>query len=282
MENMDWQTFGHEKVKKILSLQLNKNQFFHSYLFFGEQGLGKKKLAEEFAKKILKTENLLTHPDFFILKSNTENSEITIDLTRKFMSDFSETPFASKNKVGLIDNAENLNLVSQNALLKTLEEPPANSVLILLASRKLLPTIISRMQTFYFYSFSINKLKNFAESLNKKPTIEYLNFSFGLPGRLLNFFTDKEFFEKEKNICLSYENLQKFSEAEKLLQINSYADMENEQIFKLLESWLRWEFFSSTKKVKDITKLNVLCESILNLKANLNKKFIFQNLFFKI
>lgn len=99
------------------------------------------KIAEENLRKPLK----LPHPDFLILEG--ENS-ITIGQVRDLEKELALKPYSEPVKIALIHQAEKLTLPAQNALLKTLEEPPANSLIILTAPKAnfLLPTIVSRCQ----------------------------------------------------------------------------------------------------------------------------------------
>ncbi len=63
----NWETFGHNQVKRILDLQLTSGRFAHAYLFLGPESVGKKMLALELAKKILGVSQLNNHPDFSLL-----------------------------------------------------------------------------------------------------------------------------------------------------------------------------------------------------------------------
>jgi len=102
-----------------------------------EEGL---KLAESFLGK-----TVLNHPDFFLLE---DQSSIKISHVRELQHQLSLKPYTAPFKVALINEADKLTLPAQHALLKTLEEPPASSVIILTAPNKetLLPTIVSRCQ----------------------------------------------------------------------------------------------------------------------------------------
>src|SRR6185369_16832179 len=151
----NWVSFGHEKVKSILEKQLAQGRFPHAYLFGGPEGLGKKQLALKFAQKILQTEKVLSHPDFQILDLE---GEIGMESVLDFISGLSFKPFAGSHKVAVVNNAQNLNTQSSNALLKTLEEPAGGTIIILISSTtQLLATIVSRCQVFSFYGFSEKK-----------------------------------------------------------------------------------------------------------------------------
>ena len=112
-----WTTFGFEAVKNILDKQMKAGKLAQAYLFCGPEGIGKKTLAVELAKKILQTENVSNHPDFQIL---SEEGEISVERVRQFIAGLSYKPFFAEKKVAIIDSAQNLNTQSGNALLKTL------------------------------------------------------------------------------------------------------------------------------------------------------------------
>jgi DNA polymerase III delta prime subunit len=102
----------------------------------------------------------INNPDIFTLN---QASGWSIELIRQVKHFFSQKPFNHQNKITIIYQAENLNIESQNALLKTLEEPGPNNYLIIITSRpsKLLPTVTSRCQTI--------KLKNALQPSNHTP-----------------------------------------------------------------------------------------------------------------
>ncbi len=161
---------GNTKVKKILENAINNKTILHSYLFIGEEGIGKKLLAKEFAKTILCTSednkpcdickscvefNSNNNVNFSII--NEDGSGIKIEDIRNMQNKIAEKPINSEYKVYIIDDAELMRDDAQNCLLKTLEEPPEYVVIILITANenKILNTIKSRCIKLYF-----NKLEN--------------------------------------------------------------------------------------------------------------------------
>lgn len=276
----NWQTFGHENVKSILNKQIGVNRFPHAYLFAGPGGVGKKTLALEFAKKVLGAENLSIHPDFAILD---EPGEITIELILDFISRLSFKPFLAQKKIALINNAQNLNLQSGNALLKTLEEASPSTIIILIAdSARLLPTIVSRCQVLNFSLFSINQLAEFAKQENLALSESLLNLSFGSPARLKKLSQDGEFLSNEGKTVEQYKNFQKMSLGEKLMSISGLAELEVEDLTKKLLTWLMWQIGRLADKPGDYVKVRALGDSLHSLKQNQNKKLILQALLLRI
>lgn len=276
-----WQTFGHNGAKSILEGQLKTNMFAHAYLFSGPQGIGKKTLAFEFAKKVLVTEKPESHPDFHILDAGSE--EIKMEQVLDFIPKLSFKPFLGGKKVAIINNAENLNQQSSNALLKTLEEPSSSIIIILIAgSGRLLPTIVSRCQVLNFSNFSPEQLKEFSESSKISVSDEVIGLSFGSIARLKQLAEDKDFLQSQKELLEKYQAIAKMPIAEKLLAITEYSDLENNQLENGLLTWLNWQTQDLANEPKNYTKVSALTESITGLKMNKNKKLVLQSLFLKI
>lgn len=139
----------------------------HAYLLTGQAGLGLTEFAYQMAKSLLCEQQdapcgqcsacvqfeQQTHADFFALKVEEGKKEIGIDQIRQLTSRLMQTAHQGGYKVAFIPQAEQLNHSAFNALLKTLEEPPEKTVLILSAYQpsRLPATIISRCQTLEFY-----------------------------------------------------------------------------------------------------------------------------------
>ncbi len=277
---VNWQIFGHQRAKNILEKQLAQDKFPHAYLFWGLAGLGKKQLAMEFAHKVLSAERLDNHPDFQILDAN---GEITMELALEFVSRLSLKPFLGKRKIAIIDNAQNLNQHSSNALLKTLEEPSASTIIILIASPgKILPTIISRCQVLNFSGFSRSQMEEFAEANKLKINPAMLDLSFGSLATLRALSQDSDFFREQSDIVESYKNATKASVAEKLTSINTLADLETDKLEEQLSTWLFWQLHRLEDKPEDYQKVQALTDSLNGLRQNKNKKLVLQGLMLKI
>lgn len=177
---------GHHSNKKILEKHIMTGNISHSYLFEGKDGIGKKLMAYEFAKNILKVDNLNSSPDFKFISRQEGKKDIIIEQVRKqLIDDVYIVPSSGDKKVYIIDEAELLNIAAQNALLKTLEEPPSYVVIILISSNisAFLPTIISRLNILSFGGIENNELKEYITKKYKvdlsNSLIEYLEGSIG-------------------------------------------------------------------------------------------------------
>jgi DNA polymerase III subunit delta' len=161
-------TVSAKTILTVFSKIVRHNRLAHAYLFVGPKQSGKKTAALQIAKFLncaqpfednfcgkcsscLKIHNQ-SHPDMYDLWSNEDS--IKIEDIRKITERTQMRAHEAKKKVFILNNVENLTLESGNALLKTLEEPAANSLLILTTSlpEKILGTIRSRCQILYFYA----------------------------------------------------------------------------------------------------------------------------------
>lgn len=145
--------FGHDLQKKLLEKSICEKNISHAYLFDGKKGIGKATIAKKYAMGILGTDNLDNNPDFKYIGKKDEKKDIIVEQIREeLIDDVYLAPAASDFKVYIIDDAEYLNVASQNALLKILEEPPQYVVIILISSNvsTFLPTIISRLNKISF------------------------------------------------------------------------------------------------------------------------------------
>ena len=156
---------GQESAVTQLQKALQGGRLAHAYLFHGPRGTGKKLAALKFTKALycaaasdgaceacaacrrIANRN---HPDVLLVEP--EGAAVRIDAVRMIQNRLSFKPYESERTTVIIDGCETLSLPASNALLKTLEEPPGNALLLLLAGRKeaLPPTIMSRCRLLPF------------------------------------------------------------------------------------------------------------------------------------
>lgn len=276
---MDWQTFGHEQVKRILGQQLLSGRLPHAYLFLGPDGIGKKILALEFAKKLLETGQLTNHPDFQMLGSE----DLTMERVVEFIGQLSFKPFAARRKVAIIDAAESLNPSSGNALLKTLEEPPKNTVLILVAGRQtLLPTIVSRCCVLRFNAFSRQQLMTFAAQQGLPAPEAVLTLSFGKISRLRQLLADADYLGQQQNLAAQWEDIKSQRRGQRLLSVTRLSGEETENLPELLTTWLFCQAARLGHEPKSYQTAQCLLDGLVACRTNQNKKLILQNLFLKV
>ncbi|KPI47142.1 DNA polymerase III subunit delta' [Clostridioides difficile] len=151
---------GQNFAKKYLTNSIKKNKLNNAYMFEGIDGIGKKKFADELSKLLLDYENLENSPDYVLIKP--DGNSIKIAQIRNLQSDIVIRPHKDY-KIYIINNAEKMTVEAQNALLKTLEEPPNYAIIILVTNNKesLLETIKSRCDIIKFSPIPIEDLKRY-------------------------------------------------------------------------------------------------------------------------
>mgnify|MGYP001611627686 CR=1 FL=1 len=213
---------GQDKPINILKGYIEQSRLAGGYLFVGPEGVGKKLVAQTLAKVVNCQEETLDacdrcascckvdknqHPDVHIIEStdreinpvrsttqmNTSekaSNGIKIEYIRQLQNDISYKPYEGRKKVFIIDNAHRLTAEAQSALLKILEEPPSDSLIILISDKPalLFKTIISRCKILKFSPLERAKLKEILKkdySLGNEIAHFLAYFSEGRFGRAL-------------------------------------------------------------------------------------------------
>lgn len=228
---------GHDRQKEILSKSIESGNISHAYLFFGNSGIGKKQVALEFAKYILKTDNLENHPDFKLVSRIEDKKDILVEQIRKeVIDDVYIVPAVGDRKVYIIDEAETLNTASQNTLLKTLEEPPQYITIILIASNisTLLTTILSRVNQVPFEGVSNLELKKYIKD----------NYNVEFSDRIIEYFDGsigKAIYAIESELTLKYEKVDKlygYINAKNTIEAMKYSneiELDKDELLDYLE-----------------------------------------------
>ena len=190
----NWQ----KEQSDYLNEMLRADKFPHALLFTGPDGTGKSEFAVEYAKKLLcksdqeeacgschscKVFSAETHPDYINIAPAEEGKLIGVDVIRELIVTLTKTSQFGGKTVAIIENAEQLNRNSANALLKTLEEPTANTILILVCSypHRLLPTIRSRCLRMDFPVPEKQAALSYLQAQNVKEAELYLQIAHGSP-----------------------------------------------------------------------------------------------------
>ena len=241
-----------------------RDRVAHAYLFCGPEGVGKKLIALEFAKLIncaepgqdggdcgclscSKTERGL-NPDVRLFDYPDEKT-IKVGHVREDVENAVHlSPYENPYKVFIIDGAERMNFNAQNAFLKTLEEPPRNSVIILITplADLLIPTVRSRCQAVVFQPLPEEEVRRFLES--EKPEEEnpglVSRISGGSIGKAMG--TDEDYMRKRTEYLLCAANvdakkpLTLFDSVEKMRkEIKEGGPGELGTVFDVLSSWVR-------------------------------------------
>ena len=321
---------GQKKALARLKGYVDSQMLDGAYLFTGPAGVGKRLVAHTFAKAV----NCLTpgaygcdsciscrkiekdaHPDIHMIDSNQEDTkaslepgedsnQIKIAQIRALQEDINYRPYEGRKKVFIINNAHQLNLESANAFLKTLEEPPRDSLIILITDRPslLLPTVLSRCRVVKFYPMQRNVLletlmlrSKAGESIAQEQAHFLAYYSEGSLGVSLKLQSQGLFQQKNRIIDL-FCSLGK--QADDQVFLASRQDLLTS--FNIMVSWFRDIYMLkigvaqneliNADRFRDLESLagaysfveidrifNVLSESVLNVGRNLNKKLLVSN-----
>jgi DNA polymerase-3 subunit delta' len=168
---------GHTAVRLALHAAYTRGRLGQAYLLVGPEGVGKRRFATELAKALLCDQppgplqacdrcpacaqvEARTHPDFHTVATPEGKHELPIEAIRDFCSRLARKPARGGRVVGLVEDADDFNAASANSFLKTLEEPPPGTLLVLVATspERLLPTIRSRCQVLHFHPLTPEQL----------------------------------------------------------------------------------------------------------------------------
>jgi len=244
---------GHQKQLWFLQAAQESGRLGHAFIFSGPDETGKKTAALEWLSGIfgVPLSAGTAHPDFLFVaplfdeKTEKIAKEITVDQIRGLIRKLSLKPSLGKYMAAVIDGAHLMNAEAQNALLKTLEEPPGDALIILIArnSQRLLETIRSRCQTMQFGLAGAKELEIMAKDLVSNGAIksgedilkEAVDLSFGRPGRLVKFIADPSLIEKRRADAKEFARIAKSDLAEKFIYAAKVAESEN--AVETIEIW---------------------------------------------
>ena len=305
---------GHNKAIESLKLSIINKTVSHSYLFQGEDGLGKKMVAYVFAKTLLCKEQKEepcnrciscvkfdsgNHPDFFLIepdKGLIKKGEI-----EDLIKNVGILPFESKRKVFIIDDSHKMNQEGKNALLKTLEEPPSYITIILISSspNNLLPTILSRCQSVKFYPVKPIEIEDYLIRLYNKSIEEasfVSNFTKGSVGKSIELSTSDKFFQMRDQLIKILDSLIKGDKTKAFSSIPFFNENRDniEEIIDIILYWFRdlliykeigeshliinkdkLEYLSSQSFV-DFNSINDIIEKVEETKDNIRRNVNYQ------
>jgi DNA polymerase III subunit delta' len=254
------QIVGHQKQVEIVRQALNHGRLHHAYLFVGVEGVGKRTIALGLAKAIhcsaatgdfcgactdcgrIQNGN---HADVRIIEPLAGKKEISIQQIRELEKELNFRSFSGKKKIAIVDPATLMNLSAQNALLKTLEEPPQDSVLILIAVNggALLPTLRSRCLRISFGPLARDLISDFLVS-RKGLAVERAEFlasmSLGSLGAVVSIDT-QELLERRREWVRLISSLRAgdYRAATDAAEVLAGSKEDSLRFLEWIESWFR-------------------------------------------
>jgi len=302
---------GQEKAKKILERALNSGRIAHAYLFRGPDGVGKQLCARAVAARIncIRGHTLEpcgscsscrkymsgNHPDITIVKP--EGGTIKINRVRELCRSLSYPPYESEMRVVIIEDVHTMRAEAANSLLKTLEEPPENNLLILTAgaSSDVLPTIISRCQTVPFYGLSnaqtVHLLKELQPELSMADAELLSRLTEGSPGQAL-LFKEKNIVEiwKEVVAVVQRPDIESSQTIFSMLELAEKLSSMKDNVLPLLgllRIWVRDQMLtelgrSTVKNLLNRARLTALERAEQQLARNCNRALVYEVLLFTL
>jgi len=307
---------GQDKPIEILKEYIKQSRLAGSYLFIGEEGVGKRFIAKTLAKALncenetldscdgcapcLKIEKN-QHPDIHFLNNAETSDAIKIEYVRRLEKDIAFRPYEGKKKVFVIDDAHKLTAEAANALLKILEEPPPDSLILLISAKPalLFKTIISRCKILRFYPLKRPRLEEILKEdfrIDNSMAHFLAYFCEGRLGRALRLKDTDIFREKNRVIDDFVLSLRRGSDnlsVENKDNLRSYLN--------ILAGWFRDIYFVkigmpydqliNLDRKDELSKLishytfldlsrilNFISNACLYLEQNINTKLLFSNL----
>lgn len=262
---------GHEALINNFKQRCLKNTLSHAHLIAGEDGVGKGKLANILAKFILNGDLDRKYVD--IINYSSEKSSFGVDDVRDIIEEVYKKPFEKDKKVIIIHEGNKLTIQAQNALLKTIEEPPKGVYIIILCEslELILDTIKSRCEIYKLKPLTKSELYEYIKikkfNYDENEIKSAIAFSEGVPGRIDRYFNDDKLRELRNNIVILIKNLNKNDLEAILQQEESFSNLKNdkEEVLNIFGLFIRdilinkkienEEFIINSDKLEDIKEL---------------------------
>ncbi len=244
---------GHQRQWIFLTQALKLGKIPNGLIFSGPEKIGKRTLAVEFSMLIhCESENkpcgtcgncqnirAKSHPDVFFVEPLEK--EIQISQIRDLAWRLSMRSYSGTARVAIIDKAHSMNSEAQSALLKTLEEPRGDAIIILVTEypEMLFQTILSRCQRIRFYPVAKTEIKDFLkrQGIAEKRILEIAALSMGKPGRVVDFISNPQ---KITDYQKAVEDLRVVSKSDlyRRFELAKVMSEDSENTREILDIWL--------------------------------------------
>lgn len=266
---------GHEQIIEHLQNAISMDKVSHAYILNGPEKSGKMMIAEAFAQTLqceaggkepcmechsCKQAMTKNQPDIIYLRHEKPNTISVDDIRTQINNDIVVKPYSSKRKIYIVDEAEKMNPQAQNALLKTIEEPPAYAVLLLLTTNAdtFLPTILSRCVRLNLKVVPDDEIKSFLMKEYQVPDYQAdvcVAFAQGNVGKAIQLASSDSFNELKASalqLMKRFEDIELYEMTEAVKQISEYK-LQITDYFDLMMIWYRDILYF--KATNDVNKL---------------------------
>ena len=262
---------GFENIINGFMKRADNNTLSHAHLIVGPDGIGKSILAKIFALKILRKNEESDYID--IINYSPKKASFGVDDVRNIIEEVSKKPYEGNEKVIIIHEGDKLTIQAQNALLKTIEEPPKGVFIILLSEslELLLDTIKSRCQVYKLTPLNKEHMLSFIKKINitqEESILSALAYAEGIPGRAERILHDENL-ENLRNLVIKLFNEVINKDINCIVQYEEKFDKfkgEKEEILSVIASFIRdiiiykeledKNILINVDKGKDISKLS--------------------------
>ena len=249
---------GYEKIIEGFFRWVDNGTLSHAHLIIGPNGIGKSILARIFALKILNKEKDIDYVD--IVNYRPSKASMGVDEVREIIEEVSKRPYEGDKKVIIIHEGSKLTIQAQNALLKTIEEPPQGVYIILLAEslETLLETIKSRCQVYKLTPLNNKQIEKYINTLGNYSEEEIkasLAYGEGIPGKAERLLNDDNLSELREIIVKLLKDINYAKEDLVLIYENKLENYKAQQdeVLNLMASFIRDIIVS--KEVEDKNKI---------------------------
>lgn len=316
---------GNEDAKTYFKKAVAEKQLSHSYIFEGAYGIGKNTFALELAKLILCEEkegnkpcnhckscsmiDAGTHPDVISIDKDTKVTKVET-IRENIVREMDIKPYRSEHKIIIVKAADSISVQGQNAMLKTIEEPPSYGIIILICENlaSLLPTIKSRCIVVRFNPIHREQMTTYLQSrgitgINQQV---YEMLSNGSIGVINDILQDETYLEVRKQSITYLERLERAQIMEIYDMVKEITD-QKEEIECILQFWLLWyrdiavakaansdnlyykdyqrQLLDMSSKLtynKVSQNIEFIKHAILDIKQNIYSTFVIENLLLKL
>lgn len=235
---------GYEKIIQGFFRRVDNGTLSHAHLIIGPNGIGKSILARIFALRILNKDKDIDYVD--IVNYRPSKASMGVDEVREIIEEVSKRPYEGDKKVIIIHEGSKLTIQAQNALLKTIEEPPQGVYIILLAEslETLLETIKSRCQVYKLTPLNNKQMEMYINTLGSYSEEEIkasLAYGEGIPGKAERLLNDDNLSELREIIVKLLKDINYAKEDLVLIYENKLENYKTQQdeVLNLMASFIR-------------------------------------------
>ena len=282
---------GHNQIIEHLKNAIRMEKISHAYILNGENNSGKMMLAEAFAMALqceaggdepcmecrsCRQAKEHNQPDIIYVNHEKPNIISVDDIRHQLNNDIVIKPYSSKYKIYIVDEAEKMNVQAQNALLKTIEEPPAYGIILLLTTNadSFLPTILSRCITLNLKSVQEDLIKNHLMRQFQVPDYQAdvcAAFAQGNVGKAIQLAASDEFNELKSDAITLVKKLEDLDLYDLNQQIKMVSEYKNkiQEFLDLLTLWFRDVLY--VKATNDVSNL-IFKDEVYDIKKQAAKR----------